>query len=144
MSIRTRKMLTVVLETGSGTTLTLGPCKGDWTGPDRNEAGYVESIPAMDCGTYAEGLEGDDFFPTATIELYHDGAISGAAVTSASNMILHRAPYAADVTTDPGGNTWHLKARVAFSYSSAADGNSLSLTFTCYRTSGGGDPVVWA
>ena len=161
MAVRTRKMVAVTLETGSARTLVLDTYQGD-TSLSGNQQGYVEGLPILDRGTYAESVEGDDQFPTHTVTLWHDGKLTDAVTAAILDMLNKQGAAAADVTTDQGNVTWHLKvtitvthpaggvdtytlgnARVTWDYAAAADGNTISLSMTCYRPSGGADPIVW-
>jgi hypothetical protein len=160
MAVRTRKMVAVVLETGSATQYTLDTYPGDvsMTGM---EAGQTEALPILDRGTFAELVAGDDTFPSFTVTVHHDGDLTDAAAQKLGDMLLGQGKVSADTTTDPGGQAWCLKlvvtvthpaggvdtytvgnARPRYDYTAAADGNTLSLTFDCYRPSGGAAPIV--
>lgn len=161
MAVRTRKMVAMVLETGSARTLTLDTYQGD-VAISGNMAGYVESTPILDRGTYAEAIEGDDQFPTMTVTMWHDGKLTDAVTAKIIDMLNYQGAASADVTTDQGTVAKHIKAtvtvthpgggvdtytagnaRASYDYAAAADGNTISLTLTCYRPTGGANPIVW-
>jgi len=160
MAITTRKMIAVVLETGSATQYTLDTYEGD-VNFSGLEADFTEAVPVLDRGTYVGAVEGDDVFPTMTVTIKHDGRLTDAVSQKIGDMLLHQGAVAADVTTDPEGRVWMLKivvtvtypgggvdtftvnnARFVSDYAAANDGNTLSLSFTCYRDGSANNPVL--
>lgn len=156
MAIRTRKMVAVTLETGSGNTVVVEPIQSDWQ-ISGLEANQMESIPVQDRGTYQEAVLGDDTYPEWSLTQYHDGTLSHAVTAKVQDIVMHDSAgsFSADVTTDPGGQAWHLKAtivvthpgggvdtyvcancRVTYDYAAAKEGNTLALSGTCYRDTG--------
>jgi len=160
MAVRTRKMIAVTLTTGSARSLTLDTYPGD-INVSGLQAAQADAVPLLDRGTFSELVESDDTFPTVSITVHHDGRLTDAVTAKIADMILKQGAASADTTLDPGGVCWTLKlvvtvthpgggvdtytignARPMTDYAAASDGNTLALSFTCYRPSGGGLPVI--
>jgi hypothetical protein len=164
MAVHTRRMISVVLTTGSGKTYTLDTYPGDVKITGLQEAARETSI-ILDRGIQVERVYGDDVEQTLTIDVYHDGALSATGSSALGDFLVKKAGsyVASDTTTDPGGQVWCVKvvvtsthpggvtqtftagnARPVGDYSAAKEGNTLSLTFSCTRPTGGADPIVIA
>jgi len=160
MAFMTRKMVAMVLETGSANQYTLDTYEGD-VSISGMEAGFTEAVPVLDRGTYVGAVEGDDTFPTLTVTIKHDGRLTDAVTQKIGDMLLGQGAVSGDTTTDPEGRVWMLKvivtltypgggvdtftannARFASDYAASNDGNTLSLTFTCYRDGSANDPIL--
>lgn len=154
MAVNTRRMVGVVLTTGSGKTYTLDTYPGDYKITGLQEGG-LETIRILDRGVFVERVYGDDQPCTLTIDVMHDGALTSAAATKLIDMLKKQSGsfVASDTTVDPGGQVWALKvvltvthpggttttitcgnARPTGDYSSAKEGNTLSMSFECDRT----------
>ena len=159
MAITTRKMVALVLTTGSAKTYTLDTYEGDVTISGMME-NYTEAVPVLDRGTYVGSVEGDDQFPTMTVTVKHDGKLTNAAATRLGDFLHKTGFVSGDTTTDPEGRVWMMQvvatvtypgggvdtftavnARLTSDYSAAVDGNTLSLTWTCYRDGSATAPI---
>ena len=162
MAVRVgRQTISITLETGSANSVALEPLSGDWTisgfGP-----GFLDELPIFVKGAYQESVSTEDTVPEFAVSVYHDGALSSAALATVYDILMHAGTFAPDVTTDIGctNGPWHLKVtivvtgcdgdtdtfvmpnvRVGFDYASAKEGNTLSLSGKCYRGTAGSDPV---
>ena len=101
MAVRTRKMIAVTLTTGSARSLTLDTYPGD-INVSGLQAGQADAVPVLDRGTFAELVESDDTFPTASITVHHDGRLTDAVTAKIADMILKQGAASADTTIEPG------------------------------------------
>jgi hypothetical protein len=151
-------MVKVLLETGSGRQISVGPFQSDWS-ISGIEADFKESLPVMDQGSYFEGVSGDDVIPEWSVSMLHSGKLHSSTLDTVLDMVMHKGTALYDATTDPG-LPWHLKAtiqvtwpkggtdtftcpncRVKTDYQTAKEGNVLPLAGRCYRDVTGADPV---
>lgn len=156
--IRTRAMVKVTLETGSGRQVAVGPFQSDWS-ISNLEADFKESSPVYDQGTYFESVDGDDIVPEWSCAMLHAGRLTHDTIDTVMDMVLHSGAAESDATTDPG-RPWHLKViveitypkggtdifvcpncRVKTDYQTAKEGNVLPLAGSCYRDGAGNAPV---
>ena len=155
MSVRSRKMLTVALvyAAGGAKSYTLDTYPGDISIPGIQE-GDTEPVVILDRGDFDQLVEGDETSPgDMTLDIYHDGDLTDAAAAKMFDILNKQGKALADgdATQDPGGQVWTIRvyvtvthpaggtdyfkaynARPKGSYNTAADGNKLSLSFTCY------------
>lgn len=118
-------------------------------------AGQVEAVPVMDRGSFLELVEGAQTFPTATLTLTQDGSLTSSTNRTVLDSVLRSGAVASDSFTDVGGEVWTGQityigsragassqivmpnCRISADYAEAADGNTISLSWTIY-----GVPVI--
>lgn len=157
---RIRANVTLYLYTGSGSEVAVGPWDGDLQ-VQGIEAGNKTPVVLMDRDDYQGSVPGADAFPTWSLTIRHCGKLSDSAKRTIGDMIYKTGKVLSDgdVTTDQEGRVWHLGARiivvgddgtdvvtmpncrVKYDYSSG-EKNTLALTGTAYRPTGGGAPYT--
>lgn len=151
MPITTLKHGKVYFEDGSGaaTAFELRPGAGNLSISGLT-ANQTEEVPVMDRGEFLELVEGAQTFPTWTLTLMHDGSLTSTTNRTVMDAALKSGMFASGTPTDPGGAVWTGKVywigsragaasridlpnnRVSVDYAEAAEGNSISLSGTCY------------
>jgi hypothetical protein len=162
MAIRTRKMISLVLTTGSGRTLTLDRTPGD-ENLSSMRAGAYETSRVLSRGTFIERVAGDDAPVAFSVTLYHSDVLGHATLSKVKDFLEKLGSCASDTTVDPGGVVWALKVtmtithptggtdtatvgncRFTWNYQAAAESNTLALTGEAERDGSGNAPVVWS
>ena len=145
----TRRHVSVVFESGAGSTQTLRPGPGDWS-HSGFEAGLVESVPVLDHGQYLESVEGDDIFMTGSLTVKQ-----GSADFGVYDAVMKDGTFSSEATTDPGGVVWmgnlivtltrggttktfkFFNCRFTMNLAAAKEGNDYAISYVVYGKSDG-------
>lgn len=148
--VRTHRHVTVTLKDGTGSPITVevGPGPGDLKLSGMQEANK-EAVKILDRGGFQELVYGDDLEISFSVTVYHSGDLT---VTGSVHDALNKTgDFASGVSTETNGaqawcldllvtillggvtNTYALsKCRISWDYAEAKDGNTISLSGTCY------------
>jgi hypothetical protein len=151
MAVRTLKHGTVELYDASGSpiTITLSPTVGDFS-VDGIMENQCEEIPIQSRGEFLELVEGNQVYPTGSINLMQNTAFTDAVTKTMFDAGRKTGAFSAGTTSDPGGVVWTTpikytstrsavsttmtlpNCRVKLGFSEAGDGNKIPVGFTCY------------
>jgi hypothetical protein len=150
-AVTTLKNGAVYIETAAGalSAIEVGPGPGNMS-ISGFSAGQVELLPVMNRGEYLEAVEGPQTFLTFTITVTQRGYLTDATNRTILDSILATGKASADGTVDAGGavhtvNVYWIgsrsgnaarmdlpNCRVSIDFAEAAEGNTLSISGTCY------------
>lgn len=164
MAIRTaRGMLTVVLRTKAGTTVTLDNYSGE-VSLSGITADQAERTRHFDRGRYVGTTLGNDTAVSLSISgVKHDGVLTHAVTAKAFDILNHQGSVSAETQTTDPEQAWGIEVDITIThpgggtdtvnlynvqpdteYSTAVEGNTLSISAECWPASEGAKPFLWS